>query len=229
MSVQTLKEYLSDNVDDIIKILEETDFHSISFSEYRNEIRCAYYPEGNPTSVLVNCDNLSCYVFSKDISTDLFGLISLHNSWTLPRTINVIANILNIENVENIKSPYIFSGFYKHNKGKNKFRDYPILPKETLDNYLDKPNIRFLKDNISLETQTKFNIRYDTETNRIAVPWFDRNGNLVGITGRYNFTDLKGNPKWKALKNFSKGQFLYGYYENLKDIEKERLGYSRRK
>lgn len=221
MSVKSLKDYLINNIDDIIKILEETDFYSISFSEPRNEIRCAYYPEGNPTSILINCDTLSCYVFSKDISSDLIGLISIHNNWNLPQTVKTISQILGIKDIDTLESPYIFNGFYKHNKGKNFFKNYKIFPRDILNNYIDKPNMRFLKDKISIQTQFKFQIRYDPITNRIIVPWFDKKGNLVGITGRYNFNDLGNNPKWKAIESFSKGQFLYGYYENQKEIEKE--------
>ena len=46
-----------------------------------------------------------------------------------------------------------------------------------------------------------------------------KNGKLVGITGRYNFNDLGKYPKWKALKNFSKGNYLYGIFENYENIK----------
>ena len=220
MSVKSLKEYLENNVDDIIKILEETDFHSISFSEPRNEIRCAYYPEGNPTSVLINCDNLFCHVFSKDINANLIELVAMHNNWNIAQAVQIIAQILNIKNIDSLESPYIFNGFYKHNKGKGIFKNYNVLSKEILIQYIDRPNIRFLKDNISLNTQFKFQVKYDSLNNRIIVPWFNARGDLVGITGRYNFNELGSNPKWKAMESFSKGQFIYGLYENQKEIEK---------
>ena len=83
MSVEILKNYLITNPDEIVKILELTDFHTISFSEEKREIRCAYYEGGNPTSVCINCDTLQSYVFSKGVGGDLFYLISLHNNWNL--------------------------------------------------------------------------------------------------------------------------------------------------
>lgn len=86
---------------------------------------------------------------------------------------------------------------------------------------MDFPNQRFLNDNISIETQFKFNIKYDSTENRIVVPWFNKKGNLVGITGRYNFNEIGNNPKWKALENFPKGNYLYGLYENFENIKKE--------
>ena len=218
MSVEILNEYLRNRPEDIIKILELTDFHSISFSNGKNEIRCAYYEGGNPTSVWINCDTLQAYVFSKGIGGTLINLIAIHNNWSLCQTINTIMSILNIKDLKNLSLPIIFNGLYKKCRSKKKNENY-IYPKETLDKYIDYPNTRFLKDNISLETQFKFNIKYDPMTNRIIVPWFDKKGNLVGITGRYNFNDLGNNPKWKAIENFSKGNFLYGIYENKKGIE----------
>lgn len=218
MSVEILSEYLINRPEDIIKILELTDFHSISFSDGKNEIRCAYYEGGNPTSVWINCDTLQTYVFSKGVGGNLINLIAIHNNWNIRTTIDMIMQILGIKDLNSISSPYIFNGIYKKHKLKKAISNY-IYPKEILNKYINHPNIRFLQDNISLETQYKFDIRYDTSTNRIIVPWFDKNGNLVGITGRYNFNELGSNPKWKAIENFSKGQYLYGLYENQQDIK----------
>lgn len=219
MSVDALRKYLIENPEEIIKVLELTDFHSISFFDGKNEIRCAYYDGGNPTSVSINCDTLQTYIFSKGIGGDLIYIIGLHNNWSVSKAADYIANILNIKDLNDLQSPYIFNGFYKRIKSKNKNKEN-ILPKEILDKFLDHPNLRFLKDNISIETQYKFNIRYDQSTDRIVVPWFNHKNDLVGITGRYNFNELGSNPKWKALENFSKGNYLYGLAENIKGIEK---------
>lgn len=218
MSVEVLRKYLSNNPLDIIKILELTDFYSISFSEPKEEIRCSYYEGGNPTSVCINCNTLQAYVFSRGIGGDLFHLISIHNNWSFDKTINFILGALNIKNIDNIQSPYIFNGIYKRVKH-NKKEQEVILSNEILSKFVNHPNMRFLKDNISFSTQYKFNIKYDPETQRIVVPWFNSKGKLVGITGRYNFNELGKNPKWKALQNFSKGNYLYGLYENKEKMQ----------
>lgn len=218
MSVENLKNYLIENPEEIIKVLELTDFHSISFFDNKREIRCAYYDGGNPTSVSINCETLQSYVFSKGVGGDLFYIISIHNDWNIHKTIEVIANILNIKDLDNFKSPFIFNGFYKHIK-KNKQNKSSVFPLSTLDKFINHPNIRFVKDNISFETQYKFHIKYDPVSQRIVVPWFNHKGELVGITGRYNFNNIGSNPKWKALESFPKGNYLYGIYENLEDIK----------
>lgn len=221
MSVDFLKKYLCDNPDEIIKVLQLTDFHSVSFSSYnKREIRCAYYEGGNPTSVAINCDTLQCYVFSRGIGGDLFYIISTKNNWSLSQTINFILSILDIKDVKDFKLPFIFGGIQKKIRLPSP-KTKKIIPLKTLNKYVNHPNARFLKDNISLETQFKFNIMYDIETERIVVPWFNKKGELVGITGRYNYDNVGNFPKWKALEGFSKGSFLYGIFENFKDIEKE--------
>ena len=219
MSAEKLREYLIQNPEEIVKILEVTDFHSISFFDNKKEIRCAYYEGGNHTSVAINCETLQTYVFSKGIGGDLFYIISLHNNWSMSQTLNLIYKILNIKDVNELSIPFIFEGFYKKISAFNKQDKENILPVDTLNRFVNHPSARFAKDNISYLTQYKFKIKYDTITNRVIVPWFNKKGDLVGITGRYNFNDIGNNPKWKAIENFPKGNYLYGLYENQKEID----------
>lgn len=219
MSAEKLREYLIQNPEEIVKILEVTDFHSISFFDNKKEIRCAYYEGGNHTSVAINCETLQTYIFSKGIGGDLFYIISLHNNWSMGQTLNLIYKILNIKDINELDIPFIFGGFYKKINTFGKQDKESILPIDTLNRFVNHPSIRFARDNISYLTQYKFKIRYDTLTNRVIVPWFNKKGDLVGITGRYNFNDIGNNPKWKAVENFPKGNYLYGLYENQKGIE----------
>lgn len=218
VSVDYLTKYLRDNPKDIISILENTGFYNISFFEYSNEIRCAWEEGGNPTSVCINVNNLLAICFSKDIGGTLFTLIMQHNDWSLSKVLDFISRLLKVEGNE--EDPFIFGGFYRSFRNiLGEKRELPTYSKSLLDKYIKAPNTRFLNDNITLQTQFKFNVMYDPITNRIVVPWYDKNGNLVGASGRYNFEELGNSPKWKAMMNFSKGSFLYGMFENKKGIE----------
>ena len=104
MSVENLKDYLIENPEEIIKVLELTDFHSISFFDNKREIRCAYYDGGNPTSVSINCETLQSYVFSKGIGGDLFYIISIHNDWNIHKTIEVVT--LSLIHISEPTRPY---------------------------------------------------------------------------------------------------------------------------
>lgn len=173
---------------------------------------------GNPTSVVVKLDNLYTYVYSKDIGGDLYYIISIHNNWRYGQTIDFIKSKLGIENSTDLTKNLFFGGVYQ-NLQPIKHKQIEILPENYLDQYSPCQNLRFLKDNISLETQKKFKICYDFKEHRIIVPWYDNAGNLVGVTGRYNFNNLGNKPKWKTLKNFSKGDFIYGYWQNKDNID----------
>ena len=137
----------------------------------------------------------------------------------MSQTLNLIYKILNIKDINELDIPFIFEGFYKKISTFNKQDKENVLPVDTLNRFVNHPSVRFEKDNISYLTQYKFKIKYDTITNRVIVPWFNKKGDLVGITGRYNFNDIGNNPKWKAIENFPKGNYLYGIYENQKEIE----------
>lgn len=219
ISIDYLNKYLVNNPKDIITILEAAGFYHVSFFEYSNEIRCSWEEDGNKTAVCINVSNLLAIAFSKNIGGTLFTLLMQHNNWSMPKVLNFICNVLNIEKKSNDNDFFIFGGFYKNIHNFNVEKPTQSYSLNMLDNYICHPNTRFLKDGISLYTQYKFDIRYDNINNRIIVPWYDKNGELKGASGRYNFNNLGENPKWKAMLNFSKSQMLYGLYQNQKFIE----------
>jgi len=222
MSVSSIKNHLSNNQDDIIKLLEQCDFYHISFNHNRNEIRCANHEDGNRTAVRINCETLSCISFTNDLSGDVVRLIQEHNGWDYRTTLSNIKEILGIS-FENSYTHNIFGGWYKgldrtYTREKEEESYYPI---EVLDEFLDIPNERFLNDNISLETQYKFRVGFDTSSNRITVPWFNQEGKLLGLTGRLNFNEIGEQAKWLQVVKFNKSNNLYGLYENYESIKEQ--------
>lgn len=223
MNVNSLKEYLENNHEEIIKILEQCDFYHISFNSFKNEIRCATHKDGNKTAVKINCNNLSCISFNKDISGDVIQLIMEHNDLNYIETLNKIQDILNLNfNNKNNHKP-LFGGIYKQIERicQDDDNEEVLYDINILNEYINIPNVRFLNDNITISTQKKFKILFDPITNRIIVPWFNLNGNLVGVTGRYNFNDCGDIPKWLSVHKFQKSNYLYGLYENYDSIKKE--------
>ncbi len=221
MSVGSIKQYLINNHNDIIKLLEQSGFYHLSFNHFKNEVRCANYFSGNPTSVRINCETLSCISFSTDISGDIISLIMKHNEWEYNYTLSHIQETLGISFESNTFVNPIFGGFYKNitRVYNNKIFEDDMYPNNILNDFLDMPNQRFLNDYIDIETQYKFNIGFDQVTQRITVPWFDIKGRLLGVTGRYNFRECGDIPKWLSVCNFKKGNALYGIYENYQDIK----------
>jgi DNA primase len=60
----------------------------------------------------------------------------------------------------------------------------PILPEETLDEFLPYPSLDWMKEGISFDTQKLYGIGFDLESKRITIPMRNRFGQLVGVKGR---------------------------------------------
>lgn len=63
-------------------------------------------------------------------------------------------------------------------------RELTSIPKGILDVFTKTYPVEWLKDGITKETMDKFNIKYSIPQNKIIIPHYDANGNLVGIRGR---------------------------------------------
>ena len=83
-----------------------------------------------------------------------------------------------------------------------------------LDTYGHLPNKRFLDDHISLRTQRRFGIGYDTESNRITIPVRNEVGELIGVKGRRNDDFDEYGPKYLYLIPAQSSLTLYGYSSN---------------
>ena len=59
-----------------------------------------------------------------------------------------------------------------------------IYPKGILDCFVKQYPVEWLREHISREAMDKYDIRYSISQNKIIIPHFDVNGELVGIRGR---------------------------------------------
>lgn len=104
--------------------------------------------------------------------------------------------------------------------------DGKILDKDLINRFTFNLNgvKPWMDEGISIEALNKFNIRYDSTNTAIVIPNLDHDGNLVGIRGRFFGIDAKA--KYMPLRYNGKilshptGKFLYGFYENNKNISK---------
>lgn len=211
-----LKKRLLNNPEHIENILEEYDFHNITPYGSR-EIRCGLDENTNNTSIRIKLnENLTANDFGRDIHGDLFSLIMKCKDVELKDIIKSVKAELGITYIEFQKTKKIFGGFYDGIKRRSKHAtELKKYDDSVLDNYINKYNTLFLKDGISLETQKKFKIGVDFSSSRISVPWFDFEGDLVGIEGRY-MGDYKKDEvsKWFPIIAFPKSHALFGYNTN---------------
>lgn len=128
--------------------------------------------------------------------------------------------------LEDFKNLTVWNSQSKLQNTENNENTFGILNKNLLflyqfDRFGCSP---WLAEGISEETMRKFYIGYNSYVNAITIPNLDHEGNLVGIRGRFMNPDSK--YKYMPIKHNGEflshptGKFLYGFYENKKNIER---------
>lgn len=130
--------------------------------------------------------------------------------------------------------------FFKENSNKNYIsisKDYENNKEIVLKNFdpkvlnvfLNEIVIEWQQEHITKKSQRKFHFGYYMSQNKVSIPHYDINGNLIGIRGRaleQEEVDLYG--KYAPLKvenilyNHPLSFNLYGIYENKRDIKNYR-------
>lgn len=224
--MEKLKLYLKENPDKIKRILEYYNYHSITINN--NEIRFAKIGGDNPSGCRIKLnDNLSATDFTTSYNGDIIGLIKQHTDLSYKEIINTIKTITNKKvNGHYKKEVGIFDDFFNDiYLPQQEENDEIIYDPSILDQYSKyKWNMRFLNDGILPSSQYKFGIGYDEESNRITLPWFDIDGNLIGLMGRID-SDEVTNYKYIPLVAFEKHKHLYGLYQNKERIKKSKKVY----
>lgn len=217
-SVQ-IKELLIKNEDLLIDVLEKYGFCHIKKIK-QDEIRCAYDEESNPTSVAINLENLFCTIWSKNVRGDIYSILQFNSRQSFSQVHNYLSSLFDGEEVEEIKhKKLLFNGFFKQFIGSEQKEQ--VYDERILSEYKPISNIRFIEDNISAKTQRKFNIMYDYKSQYIIIPWYNCEGQLVGVRGRNN-DDESVAPRYMTFHSFKKGDYLYGYNVNREEIIRRR-------
>lgn len=140
-------------------------------------------------------------------------------------TVVEIANMVEI-NIFNVTTPEnyisVAESFREHENIELQHYD-PIV----LEAFRDKIVIEWESEGIKTKSASKFNIKYYDYQNKVVIPHYDINGNLIGIRGRALDPDeAKLYGKYAPIRinniiyrhplSFN----LYGIYENQDDIKK---------
>lgn len=222
MDVIELKAMLRDSPEHIITILEHYDYEKIK--QNHKEIRCARDEEGGGNAICIKLnDSLSSKDYARGmLEGDLFSLLMEHKGLSFGRVLNEIKSLLGIEKISLEKKEEYrpFGGIHfeaKKLSSSYEETDVKTYPLETLNKYKSGWNWKFLLDKILPNVQNDFMVGYDEDSNRITVPWFNQEGELIGVMGRANYDDY-GDYKWFPVIPFSKMNSLFGYNINYKEL-----------
>ena len=168
-------------------------------------------------SIVIKLENnpyLYVHDYARNIQKDFFNYVSEQRRIEFSEILSVMKSILGITDYYDFfGNKGIFGGFYERIRKRsiNKVHTYED---SILDNYIQCGNLRFLRDNISLETQQFFDIRYDVESQGIVIPIHNQLGQLMGAKVRCNYEVEDGEMKYYYLIPCAMSQTLYGYSQN---------------
>ena len=214
--LEEVKSKLLENPELIQHILETFEFDKVRIRN--NEIRCAFEHGMNPTAVVIrlqNNDSLFVKDYEKNISYDLITYIVKTKGIHYRDVLNVIKKETGITSLYSYKKNIgLFGGIYNNIKRSIDDIEIKTYPEEVLDEYENIQNLRWLRDGILLETQRKWDVRYDVDSQRIVFPIRTPTGEICAIKGRANFELSEYEPKYLFLRNGPMSQTLFAYYEN---------------
>lgn len=143
---------------------------------------------------------------------------------------SVITNCTSINLAENFNSYRYESISDKYIK--NKPKKLEIYPETVLDTFIKYYPVEWLTDGILRESMDKFNIRYSIGQNKIIIPHYDVNNNLIGIRGRaLDPWEIKNIGKYMPVQIENKwyshhlSMNLYGLNFNKDSIRKNKICY----
>lgn len=213
---EEVKQRLLNSPESIQHIL--TNFGCEKIRIRNNEIRCAREPGSNPTAVVIkltNNENLFVTDYECAISLDLINYLIRVKNIQFRTVIEAIKHELGLESICNIKKKTLpFGGIYSRIGKPDSDIDITTYPEDILDQYLYIPSQLWLNDGISLETQHKWGVRFDVESQRILLPIRTPTGELMAIKGRTVQEVTDYNPKYLYITKGPMSQTLFGYYEN---------------
>ena len=236
MTAQELKEKLSE--DDIRKLLAEmgATFYYEDDDMWITDTICHH---GTKPKLYYYKDSKSFHCYTECGQMDIIGVVMGYKGYEqeeFQKAINWICIKLNIDNCEygfgkqEQISDWEFIRKYRRT-AKKEIETKPLIPydKSILRIFQKLYTQDWIKEGISIETMEKYNIMYSTWQQKIIIPHFDINNQLIGVRGRSlvdEDIDLFG--KYTPFKvgrrfyNHSLGQNLFGLNHNMKTIQTKR-------
>lgn len=172
-------------------------------------------------SIVIRLDSKWLWVndYARNIEKDIFGYIMQQRGVSFSDVLNVVKTVLHIDNFYYLtERKSAFGGFYNHIRKatQHEARTYDM---HILERYPQVPNIKFLQDNISLEAQYFFNLRFDVESQTIVIPIYNQIGDLIGVKARCNYDVGDGEQKYYYHVPCAMSTTLYGYAQNYEYLQ----------
>lgn len=218
--------YLTNNVDACISLIESMGYTQITYRSHKNELRFSREDGHNPTAMQLKLDTLKFNGFSINLHGNIYTLVMETQHLSFRKALQYVADELGLEKSQfSQKIRYPFSWFYRGlmkeiQEPENAMQTYD---ESILEEYLGKYNLMFFNDGINFQTQEYFKVGFDLESLRITVPEYTLDGKLCGIMGRLNDSKCAKDERWIPLIPCSRSLTLYGYHNNYDYIQQKNI------
>lgn len=237
MTAQDLKTKLSE--DDIRTLLTDHMGATISYEDDDIWISDTICHHGSKQKLYYYKESQMFHCYTECGQMDVIGLVMGFKEYEqeeFQKAINWICLQLNIDNCEygfgkqEQISDWDFIRKYKRNiKKEIEYKPLTIYDKRTLNIFQKFYTREWIDEGISIDTMRKYNILYSTWQQKIIIPHFDIDNQLIGIRGRSLMEediDLFGKygpfKIGKTFFNHPLGQNLFGLNHNVNAIKTKR-------
>lgn len=212
---------LSQNTDAIVELLEFYGCARIKVNA--KEIRFARDDKpGSGPNISIRLGNEACLVkdYSRNVCNNIVSYLCNEKHVEFRDVLKEIKKILKLDDYWQPPSKVrsLFGGCYENIIHKREYLTH-TYPEEILDPYLPIGNTLWMKDGISLETQRKFDVCFDVESNSIVIPWYNQFGEIIAIKNRINGTPEDGMSKYYYSLGGLVSSSLYGLSENYQYLQ----------
>lgn len=238
MTAQELKDKLTE--DDIKLLLIRDMGANISYEDDDMWISDTICHHGKRQKLYFYKDTMSFHCYTECGQLDILGVVMGFMGYEeseLKKAINWICIKLNIDNCEygfgkqEQISDWEFIRSYKRQIKKSSVETKPLVPydKNILKIFRNWYTEDWINEGISIETMKKYKTMYSPWQQKIIIPHFDINNQLIGVRGRSMMeNDIKVFGKYSPFKvgkrfyNHALGQNLYGLNNNIMAIQRKR-------
>lgn len=188
------------------------------------------FKEEKTPSFSVNTEKQRFYDFSSGTGGNLISFIMRYDGCSFVEALNKLKKYANITD-DNVRS----TGRLESTKIAKRFRHKSPIRKESTssilpDHYMERYEFNIEKlqtwvaEGISLNTMRKFDVKYDSFSNRIVFPIKSYDGDIINVCGRTLDKDYKekGLRKYTYFKPLGVLDTLYGISDNRNEIMRQK-------
>ena len=237
MTAQELKDKLTE---EDIRLLITRDMGAIiNYEDDDMWISNTVCHHGNRPKLYFYKDSMSFHCYTECGRLDIIGVVMGFKGYEeneFQKALNWICIKLNIDNCDygfgkqsQISDWEFIRSYKRQSKKQNDTKQLVPYDSKILKIFRKWYADEWIKEGISIETMEKYNIMYSTWQQKIIIPHYDINNQLIGVRGRSLVEeDIELFGKYTPFKvgrkfyNHSLGQNLYGLNNNIAAIQRKR-------